>query len=337
MDRLFREYKGHKTHEGLFNRDEMSVSGCMSGMRLEMDEKTGQGWMEMLRIDNGLCIGLSDYRLENMLKLNYSHLNVPFHFNMCLSGTFGVQFGSKQSQAVLPGDIWCGRSVYENFSFTLPQNQEHIGLSLALPEILVEEWLGTACCPVSQNLEKLIKNSRGQNKETNGDFSVLARSLGKSTQVMQAAHTLLYMERITLCDKLHFESQVLDLLSLILALKSERPPSCWIKPDKINGAVDEAVDILRQEWKSPPTISRLARRVGLNECYLKNGFRRRTGLPIGEYVRQQRMTKALEFLESGKYNIMETAMMVGYSNPSHFAAAFRKVHGHLPSYYTPRF
>ncbi len=125
------------------------------------------------------------------------------------------------------------------------------------------------------------------------------------------AHVLFCMERITLCDKLHFESQALELLSLILSLESDRKPSCWMKPCKINGAVDEALDILRQEWKSPPTISRLARRVGLNECYLKNGFRRRTGMPIGE--------------------------MVGYSNPSHFAVAFKKVHGHLPSYYTHRF
>ncbi len=140
-------------------------------MRLEMDQKQGQGWMEMIRIDNGLCIGLSDYRLENMLELNYSHLKVPFHFNMCLSGTFDLQFGSKPSQTVLPGDIWCGRSLYENFSCTLPKNQEHIGLSLALPELLIEEWLGTACCPVSQNLEKLVRGGCGPNKGTNGNFS----------------------------------------------------------------------------------------------------------------------------------------------------------------------
>ncbi len=333
MNKFFREYKEQEAHEDLFSQDEVSISKRMTGMRLEMNQEMGHGCIEMIPIDNGLCVGLSDYRLKNMLELNYSHLDVPFHFNICLSGTFTLQFGSKQFLPVLPGDIWYGRSLYEKFSCTLPKNQEYIGLSLVLPDLLIEEWLGTACCPVSQNLEKLVKGGCDPNRGTNGNFSQLARSL----DVVQTAYTLRRMERITLCDKLHFESRCLELLSLILSLESGRKPSCWIKPGRMHSAVDEAVDILRQEWKSPPTISRLARRVGLTECYLKNGYRKQTGMSVGKYVRQQRMGKALEFLESGRYNIAETAMMVGYSNPSHFAAAFKKIHGHLPSYYTARF
>ncbi|PIE69533.1 MAG: AraC family transcriptional regulator, partial [Deltaproteobacteria bacterium] len=49
----------------------------------------------------------------------------------------------------------------------------------------------------------------------------------------------------------------------------------------------------------------------------------------------QRMTKALELIETG-YSVLDTAAFVGYSNHSHFSAAFRKFHGRLPSCYLPK-
>ena len=97
--------------------------------------------------------------------------------------------------------------------------------------------------------------------------------------------------------------------------------------------MDEAVDILRAEWSAPPTISALARRVGTNECYLKMEFRQYTGCSIGEFVRRLRMAKALELIESGTCNILQTAYSVGYSNPSHFSAAFKHHYGRSPSFY----
>ena len=75
----------------------------------------------------------------------------------------------------------------------------------------------------------------------------------------------------------------------------------------------------------------LARRVGLNECYLKRHFRQRTGLGIAAFVRQQRMACALALLESGPCAVQDVARHVGYQSLGHFARAFRAAHGCLPS------
>eukprot|EP00831_Metopus_contortus_P037919 TRINITY_DN29868_c0_g1_i1.p3 TRINITY_DN29868_c0_g1~~TRINITY_DN29868_c0_g1_i1.p3 ORF type:complete len:113 (-),score=28.07 TRINITY_DN29868_c0_g1_i1:84-422(-) len=61
---------------------------------------------------------------------------------------------------------------------------------------------------------------------------------------------------------------------------------------------------------------------------------KRQGLSIGAYVRKLRMEKALEFIESGQFSILQVALYVGYSNPSHFSEAFKRYHGRLPSFYT---
>jgi AraC-like DNA-binding protein len=50
-------------------------------------------------------------------------------------------------------------------------------------------------------------------------------------------------------------------------------------------------------------------------------------------VRKLRMEKALELIESGENSILQVALSVGYSNPSHFSAAFKRFYGRLPSSY----
>ncbi len=48
------------------------------------------------------------------------------------------------------------------------------------------------------------------------------------------------------------------------------------------------------------------------------------------------MKKALEMIETGRYALLETALFVGYSNPSYFSTIFKNYYGHLPSYYLSR-
>ncbi len=164
----------------------------------------------------------------------------------------------------------------------------------------------------------------------------LVRGLQRSSALMGISRELVHARRKTIADNLRFESLALDLLSQILTLEHPGKDSRMERTIRSMAAVDEAVDILRREWDDPPTISTLSRRVALNECSLKKEFRKQMGMPIGAYIRSQRMKKALELIEAGKYSILDTALFVGYSNPSHFSAAFKKFYGHLPSYYLPR-
>ncbi len=158
----------------------------------------------------------------------------------------------------------------------------------------------------------------------------------QSADVMRIARELIHTRRQPLSDNLRFESLALDLLFRFLTLEDPAANSYMERAGKIRAAVDEAVDILHRERNDPPSISALARRVGVDECYLKKWFRQRMGMPIGAYICQQRMTRALEMIETGRHSILKTSLFVGYSNPGHFTTAFKKFYGRLPSYYLPR-
>ncbi|MBN1404880.1 MAG: helix-turn-helix transcriptional regulator [Opitutales bacterium] len=78
------------------------------------------------------------------------------------------------------------------------------------------------------------------------------------------------------------------------------------------------------------SLGELSRRHYINEFKLKSGFREHFGETVFGYLRRKRMERAHTLLSQGRTSVMEVASMLGYSNPSHFARAFRQVYGCNP-------
>jgi AraC-like DNA-binding protein len=99
-------------------------------------------------------------------------------------------------------------------------------------------------------------------------------------------------------------------------------------------ALYQAKRILDQNIATPPTLTRLARLVCLNEYKLKTGFKELYGMPVHAYVIDQRLETARILMEEQKLGVTEAVLAVGYSDASHFAAKFRKKYGVNPSEYS---
>lgn len=93
--------------------------------------------------------------------------------------------------------------------------------------------------------------------------------------------------------------------------------------------LEDARTLLLQDPSTPPTIAELARAVGMNQCKLKAGFKQLFGNSIYALFQEERMNNALRLLQT--HNVTETAVILGYTNISHFSAAFQKQFGCLPS------
>lgn len=94
--------------------------------------------------------------------------------------------------------------------------------------------------------------------------------------------------------------------------------------------IDEARDILIENYRNPPAIPALARRVGINQTKLKALFKSVYGMTIHEFTKRLRMERASELLAKGDFTIAEIAYEVGYDFPASFTHAFRKFYGHSP-------
>ena len=94
--------------------------------------------------------------------------------------------------------------------------------------------------------------------------------------------------------------------------------------------IEKARDILLEQLDAPITIRDLARRVAMNECYLKKGFKAMYGTTIYDYFQKERMEKAKNLLYERGMSVSEVAILMGYSCISHFSTAFKKHTGLKP-------
>ena len=91
--------------------------------------------------------------------------------------------------------------------------------------------------------------------------------------------------------------------------------------------------VLRHNLTEPPGLEEISRQVGCSPFYLSRIFSREMGMTIPQYLRKLRMERAGELLRSGKFNVTEAALEVGYNSLSHFSLAFCQTMGCCPGLY----
>ncbi len=96
----------------------------------------------------------------------------------------------------------------------------------------------------------------------------------------------------------------------------------------------KVIAILERDLAEPPTLGEMGREVGCSPFHLSRQFSQETGMTIPKYLRTLRMRYAAELLKSGKCNVTEVAMAVGYSSLSHFSQAFCQTIGCCPAMYS---
>jgi len=78
-------------------------------------------------------------------------------------------------------------------------------------------------------------------------------------------------------------------------------------------------------------LIQMAELVGLSPKHLSRCFKESTGESPYQYLLRLRVNEAKRLLYNGNFSMTEIAYSVGFSTPSHFSMAFRKVTGVSPS------
>ena len=91
-----------------------------------------------------------------------------------------------------------------------------------------------------------------------------------------------------------------------------------------------AEQIIMNSLDQPLTIKELSKQVGMNECYLKKGFKAMFQKTIHEYQQHQRIEHSKNLLLQGGLSVNEVAFKMGYNSASHFSTTFKKIVGMKP-------
>lgn len=131
------------------------------------------------------------------------------------------------------------------------------------------------------------------------------------------------------------QAKVLEFFALFFQVEEGGDvEQCPFLKDEVNvQKIRQAKKVLIEEMTQPPTLKELARTIGLNEYRLKAGFKNIYGKTVFQFLNDYRLDKAREILNEGQVKVNDAAYQIGYTNPSHFIAAFRKKFGVTPKKY----
>lgn len=129
------------------------------------------------------------------------------------------------------------------------------------------------------------------------------------------------------------QTQILLLYCLesLNAIREDEVPACkFLSYMEEREKIIRARSILLEHIGDPITIKELSRKVAINECYLKKGFKVMFGTTIFDFYQDQRMEHARYLLYEKGMTVSEVSAQLGYSSISHFSTAFKKHTGLKP-------
>jgi AraC family transcriptional regulator len=133
-----------------------------------------------------------------------------------------------------------------------------------------------------------------------------------------------------------FSGSVADTVALRL-LREHCSVACEPRPVALAPArlrrVRELVD---DRLGSPLTVEDMAEAAGLSRAHFTRCFHASTGCTPYGYVRERRVARARELLQSSRLSIAEVAVMTGFHSQSHLGRVFRGATGMTPGEYRRR-
>jgi AraC-like DNA-binding protein len=149
--------------------------------------------------------------------------------------------------------------------------------------------------------------------------------------VLNQLFTVLLSEN---AEKLYYHGKVLEILGLYFSEKKPDTESCpFLNDQETVRKIKNAKEYLLKHAAAPPALKALAKIAGLNEYQLKIGFKEIYGNTVFGYLLDHKLDHARVLLDSAKYQVNEVAYQIGYTNPSHFIAAYKKKFGITPKKY----
>ncbi len=90
-------------------------------------------------------------------------------------------------------------------------------------------------------------------------------------------------------------------------------------------------NVVEKHYASPVSVSELAYLSGRSLSSFKRDFQNIYNLSPAAWIRERRLEKAKDMLQTTALSVAEICYSLGFENVSHFSRIFKEFHGHAPS------
>jgi AraC family transcriptional regulator len=95
--------------------------------------------------------------------------------------------------------------------------------------------------------------------------------------------------------------------------------------------LNAAIDYIENNITEELTCEDVAEQIYLSGFHFHRTFTLLTGMTLGDYIRNRRLSLAAQELLTGRTKVIDVALKYGYQTPESFSKAFSKFHGVMPS------
>lgn len=260
-------------------------------------------------------------------RLDWARSFHPHSLEICLNLAGNARLGSGAGAVELPPR----NSV---FYFRGPERLEAWRLPAAWHEFVTVElsrpFLAHRLSGREPGLHPLLRGML--TGEANDSAVATVTEMGADLRRM--AQTLRQPPTLPAVRALWFESKVLQLVAqLCFRAEPEAELFCDRQKRVARERVEKAITLLQADLANPPDLECLGQKIGCSPFHLSRTFSAEVGMTIPQYLRALRLERAAALLRTGRHNVTEAAMAVGYSSLSHFSHAFRQHFGSCPGLY----
>ncbi|MFL6539946.1 MAG: helix-turn-helix transcriptional regulator [Chthoniobacterales bacterium] len=272
---------------------------------------------------DGLSIESHDFRAEQPLA--WGETFRPQSIEFCLNSTGRAAVGKNG-----PCDYISGTAGYyslgtEPLPATRRAHDRHQFVTFEFSRPYLQKQLAAS----EDDLEPLVRRAVFSDKNTN--VVAVPRTMTSDQRNLVAG--LLQPPVAKAAQVLWYQAKATELIAHFLFEPKDPELFCMRQKRVARDRVERTKELLARDLANPPTLESLGQEVGCSPFHLSRIFSREVGLTIPQFLRNLRMERAAELLRSGRYNVTEAAMEVGYASLSHFSKAFCETIGCCPALY----
>lgn len=124
------------------------------------------------------------------------------------------------------------------------------------------------------------------------------------------------------------------LVRLLLSLKQEGQSTDATLPAEPRDSLLRTINRIMSEWRGRTVVvGDLAKELNLSESRLRTLFKEAAGIPLGAYIQNYRLNRAMALLRTTALPIAEIAEEAGFGSPQAFSRIFKKETGKTPRDY----
>ncbi len=294
---------------------------------LKIPRSKGEGQIRVINFPNGIGLYTYECKLKEELQLNLYHLHAkPIRFIYCVEGSLSSSFAhNEECTSIIEHEyIIAAPKEQETHNLHFPKNEEVVLCYLEIDRLKFQEYLSFDL----KQLEPIFF-------DLFNDHSAKERISEKSSFSFKTAESIKELRNsdISGFPRINFiGAKALEILSYMLnsfKRNDSRTNQLGLK-EKDKKAIEKAVEYIDANISNTGTVTDLSKVAGVNINKLQEGFQTIFGKTVNEYIRDVRLTRALNILLAGNKNVSEVVYELGLSSRSYFSKIFKEKYGVSP-------